>query len=253
LEKIKQYLIENGISAFYSDLDNISRIILDRMSNARTSIVWAGMEVMEKIAALYVTGIDEIIDFEFSRLDYPAARNYYKSHILINQKRSLKENINYMAEFFKKRIDANNPLTYFGQTYGEVPRDINAIPPESKNYVNLATKSETEQINLAIVKLKMEDDFVSFKLNKFLVMMYDYGVINPDEYNLYIYGTTDQKKIDLTKIGLSVSLISRLDADDQLEYLYFDNYNNLTARKEFDDYKAKANDFYRFEIERFLT
>jgi hypothetical protein len=42
---------------------------------------------------------------------------------------------------------------------------------------------------LAIVKLKIEDDFVSFQLNKFITMMYDYELIDEDEYNLQIYGT----------------------------------------------------------------
>jgi len=32
---------------------------------------------------------------------------------------------------------------------------------------------------------------------------------------------------------------------------YFDQYNNLTARKEFDSYKLAVNDFYRFEMEHF--
>ena len=99
----------------------------------------------------------------------------------------------------------------------------------------------------------MEDDFVSFKLNKLIVMMYDYDLITKDDYNLYVYGTIDQNKIDLTKIGLSVSLISRLEADGQLQYLYFDQYNNLKSNPQFEAYKTSANDFYRFEIERFLN
>lgn len=66
-------------------------------------------------------------------------------------------------------------------------------------------------------------------------------------YNLYIYGTTDQ-----SRIGLSVSLISRLQADGQLSYLYFDQFNNSRAMFEFEQYKASASDFYRFEIECFL-
>ena len=106
---------------------------------------------------------------------------------------------------------------------------------------------------IEVVKLKMEDDFISFKLNKFIVMLHDYELISDDDYNKYIYGTTDQKKIGLTKIGLSVSLISRLEKDDQLKYLRFDSANNLIASKEFNQYKDNANDFYRFEIERFIN
>lgn len=84
-------------------------------------------------------------------------------------------------------------------------------------------------------------------------MLYDYKLISVDDYNKYIYGTTNQYKIDLSKIGLSVSLISRLESDNQLQYLYFDDYNNLRSRPEFEVYKNSVNDFYRFEIERFLN
>jgi hypothetical protein len=53
---------------------------------------------------------------------------------------------------------------------------------------------------LAIVKLKIEDDFVSFQLNKFITMMYDYKLIDEDEYNLQIYGTKNISKSKLRKI-----------------------------------------------------
>jgi len=77
-------------------------------------------------------------------------------------------------------------------------------------------------------------------------------LISKDEYHIYIYGTTDEKKIELTKYGLSISLISRLEKDDQLKNLSFDKYNNLTANTEFNTFKKSIDDFYRFEINRYL-
>src|SRR5690606_30422312 len=137
-----------------------------------------------------------------------------------------------------------------GSTYGEEPYDSSSI---SNTYVNLSKKNETEKVNLAIVKLKIEDDFISFKLSKFIVMLYDFDLITKDEYNEYIYGTTDQKSIDLSKIGLSISLISRLKADNQIQNLKFDTYKNLEANNSFRDYKRTISDFYRFELERFIN
>ena len=122
-----------------------------------------------------------------------------------------------------------------------------------KVYVDLSTKSDAELINLAIVKLKMEDDFISFKLNKFIVMMFDYKIITNDEYNLYIYGTTDKKKISLTKYGLSISLISRLERDGQLENISFDQFNNLKGNTNFEIFINSIDDFYKFEISRYLN
>jgi len=251
-ERLKQYLIETGISTLYSDLDLLVEVLSERMNAIPLREDWRALDMLSKIYDLFLRDIMIVSDFEFKRLALPEARNYYEFHITVNQHRALKQNIIYQHDYFKKRIEQNRPSFYFGPTYGESARNKYAQPPEAETYIDLSTKTETELVNLAIVKLKMEDDFVSFKLNKFIVMLYDFELITQDEYNMYIYGTADQTRIDLTKIGLSVSLISRLAADGQLQYLYFDSYNNLRARPEFDQYKASVNDFYRYEIERFL-
>lgn len=249
-ERTKQYLIESGISHFYGDINEISRLLNQRLENAKASAVWATLDMMGKINYIFINQLD-VKDAEFRRLQYPAARKYYDFHITVSQKKALKENVNHMFNYFKKRVEEENPLTFFGKTYGEVGRTED--PKEAKLYINLSKKNDVELVNLAIIKLKMEDDFISFKLNKFIIMLYDYGLISVDDYNLYIYGTTDQYKIDLSKIGLSVSLISRLESDNQLEHLYFDDFNNLKSRPAFDSYKESVDDFYRFEIERFLN
>ena len=82
--------------------------------------------------------------------------------------------------------------------------------------------------------------------------MFDYKLITSDEYNLYIYGTTNQKKIELAKTGLSVSLISRLEEADQLVNIQLDEFNNLQTTEKFETYLSTVNDFYRFEIKRFF-
>lgn len=251
-EKLKQYLIETGISSFYSGIDTITDVLNKRIDNAMQREDWDSLNMMQKIFDLFLRDNDNITDYEFLRLRSPETQSYYDSHIRVNQKRSLKENIIHQFTYFKKRVADGNSIFYFGSAYGERAWDPTATPPQQENYIDLSIKEDAELINLAIVKLKMEDDFVSFKLNKFIIMMHDYKLIDDDEYNLYIYGTTDQAKINLTKIGLSVSLISRLEADNQLQHLYFDSSNNLKARDEFNIYKESANDFYRFEIERFL-
>ena len=99
----------------------------------------------------------------------------------------------------------------------------------------------------------MEDDFISYKLNRFIVMLHDLKLIDNEEYNKYIYGTTDEKKISLTKYGMSISLVTRIESNKQLNNIYFDDYNNLQGNKEFKVYLNEIDDLYRFEIERFLN
>lgn len=82
--------------------------------------------------------------------------------------------------------------------------------------------------------------------------MFKYELITLNQYNKYIYGTEDADKIALSKTGLSVSLISRLDRDNQLSNLSYDQNHNLCANSEFKNFLGRIDDFYRFEIERHL-
>jgi hypothetical protein len=208
--------------------------------------------MMGKINHLFLEGFIEISDFEFERLKYEPARKYYEFHITVVQKWSLKRSISHLFAHYKSLVARGAAVTYFGLSYGEVDK-TGLDAGYFNDFVDLSRKTAAELINLAIVKLKMEEDLISFKINKAIVMMHDYDLITDEEYNLYIYGTTDQDKIDLTKIGLSLSLIYRLDADGQLDNIYIDQNNNLHAKSGLDAYKKTIDDLYRFEIDRFLN
>jgi ABC-type thiamine transport system ATPase subunit len=56
----------------------------------------------------------------------------------------------------------------------------------------------------------------------------------------------------MTKLGMSISLINRLQEDNLLQHLAIDENGNLSATPEFEEHKANMNDMYRFEVNRFL-
>lgn len=121
-----------------------------------------------------------------------------------------------------------------------------------KVYIDLSRKSSRQLANIAIVKQKIEEDFASFKLRMFFQLMLDYFILSEDEYYEILYGTTDRKKLYLVKTGLTINLINRLEKDNQLQNISFDRNGNLTTNALFDDYLKEADDFYRFEVSRFL-
>lgn len=255
-DEIRAYLIQSGIIEFYSNPEEIIRRLIVESTALATnpSESWTTATMMEKVEYLFLRGINGITDFEVSRLLHAEARNYYETHILVAQKKSLNENIKLQVKYFKQKAASQDSKMYFGQSYGEEPYETDAYSPPSNNtYVNLANKNDKQLVNLALVKLKMEDDFVSFKINKFIVMLFDYGLITTDEYNRYVYGTTDERKIRLTKYGLSIGMISRLEEDEQLNNLEFDEFNNLRAKPAFEEFLRTVNDFYRFEIRRYIS
>ncbi|MBP9023733.1 MAG: DEAD/DEAH box helicase family protein, partial [Spirochaetes bacterium] len=254
-DEILTYLIKSGIADFYYNPSDVVNWFISQYEilKCESTDEWTSKTMMEKINHLYTNDPNNVCDFEVRRLSSSEARNYYESHILVAQKKSLKENIHSEVNHFKERAKSRNNKMYFGQSYGEVPYESNSYSNSSKNvYVDLSTKSEEQLVNLAVVKLKIEDDFISFKLNKFIVMLYDYELITADEYNLYIYGTIDVNKIDLAKFGLSISLISRLEKDGQLDNLKFDQFNNLCANSKFEEFLKSIDDFYRFELSRII-
>jgi hypothetical protein len=134
----------------------------------------------------------------------------------------MKQNITYLYDYYTKEIANGNPIHYFGTAYGEEPNPRAQGTTHRKDYLNLRGRSSAEIINLCIVKLKMEDDFVSFKINKVIVMLHDYDLLSDDEFNKLVYGTTNRAKIELTKLGMSISLINRLEGDGLLEFLETD-------------------------------
>jgi len=254
--KIRAHLIQSGIIEFYSNPEPVIARIADKSPALAEDPPqsWVSASMMEKIEYLFLQGIsDRVSDFEVRRLCSTEARDYYENHILIAQKKALSENINSQLQYFKQRANSEHSKLYFGHSYGEEPYESEAYPNPANNvYVNLAKKDEQQLVNLAVVKLKMEDDFVRFKLNKFIVMLSDWGLISKDDYNRYIYGTTDNAMIRLTKYGLSVSMISRLEEAGQLGNLEFDEFNNLRGTPALEEFLLSVNDFFRFEIKRYI-
>jgi hypothetical protein len=255
-DKIKKYMIETGIYNYYDEGKLIIEHILKTIKTiSKNKKKWDSFNMLDKLYIVFLRNQENnILDFEFRRLLNKEARNYYEMHIKNSHQYTLKENINKMYEYFlqRKNSDDGNEF-YIGNTYGEISKSTEPYPNSSNEvYVNLQLKSKKELINLAIVKLKIEDDFISFKLNKFITMLYDFKLITEDDYNQYIYGTTNIEKSKLRKIGLSSNLISKLETDNQIDNIIIDENNMVTITQEFEDYRNSVNDFYRFEINKFL-
>ncbi|WP_051998382.1 hypothetical protein [Listeria grandensis] len=166
---------------------------------------------------------------------------------------SMKENIIATFNYFKERIADKRSVYYVGTSYGEIPKQTENYPEsQRKVYIDLASKTDPELINLAVVKLKIEEDFVGFTLQKFVTGLFDLNLILEDEYNDFVYGTINKNKINLLKTGLSMGLITRLNQDDQLKNLYFDDEKNLRASTLFNRYRKTLSDFQNFELSKYL-
>lgn len=250
--KLKKRMISLGMNTIYKISDELCQTILGKLDRVKENPKFHEAHFLERLRYLFIRHCDgNIIDDEFARLRNDKAIAYYKM-FFDNRKLSLKENIIREVAYFQRRVTAGDSLMYIGESYGELAYTAHGRKTNRNVYIDLSKKNNRELINIAIVKQKIEEDFVSFKLRMFFQLMRDYSVLNEDEYYEILYGTTDRIKIFLVRTGLTINLINRLEKDDQLKNITFDKNGNLTTNEAFDKYLEKADDFYRFELSRLL-
>ena len=208
---IEKIMIECGIDSYYN---NITEVI-ERIKKIKKEIIedlkWKDLNIIDKVCHIFIDSIISINDYELKRLKYIETKDFYKNFIKM-QRFQLKDRIKKQYAYFKN-IQYNNEKNefYIGKSYGEIAK----ITDDYKNnfnkvYIKLDTKTDKELLNLAIVKLKIEDDFINYKINGFLQAMLKMEFISQEEYNEIVYGTNDKKKLNLMKKGLTYNLISKL-------------------------------------------
>lgn len=252
VQELKRRMISLGMNTIYTITDELCQMILGKIDRIKDHPKLHESHFLERLRYLFIRHCDgSIVDDEFARLKNDKAIAYYKM-FFDNRKQSLKENVAREVSYFQRRVAEGDSLMYIGESYGEQAYVATGREAYHNVYIDLSRKSSRQLANIAIVKQKMEEDFVSFKLRMFFQLMLDYSVLSEDEYYEILYGTTDRKKIYLVKTGLTINLINRLEKDGQLKNITFDKNGNLVTNDLFEDYLTDADDFYRFELSRFL-
>jgi superfamily II DNA or RNA helicase len=161
-------------------------------------------ELMRVIVDLFITKLDESEvskkkTANLLRLRNPAAQLFYAMFFdwRINQVNYGRMIANFM-KYWKKIVENEDDTTVFVGRWGTIPRDGFV-----ENYVDLKTLSDYELINLAIVRIKEEQDFLDNTLVKFLETLNDLQLVAADLYNKVKYGTNDTDQIALIRSGFS--------------------------------------------------
>jgi hypothetical protein len=249
-DRIVKHILENDIASMYTGLANVYPII---ENNIKAFVFSDEIQIVDVVYNIFVKNLEHYIcDIEISRLRHQQAINYYNNYLNNIQKRSLNEKIVITTNNFKERAKTQDPLLYIGASYGEYSKSTYDYQIGKKVYVNLAEKSESELVNLAIVKLKIEEDFVSYKLVKLIQFLHDFNIIPDDYYNQYMYGTVEETVINLVQQGLGVNVVKKIYDDHQIDNLYWDKNGNLKAKKEFITYMNGLSPLVKFEIEKHL-
>jgi hypothetical protein len=250
--RIKYSFIENNIDDFYWNMESVIPSIIENFK-----IISDRNDVISTIYEVFILNIEnQIKDYEIERLKNEKARNYYKNYIDIIQLLSLRDKINNTLKYFEaKAQDENDSHLFIGSSFGEI---VNPSPKYRNSeylqevYVNLHGKNRQQLANISLVKIKLEEDFVSFKLKKLITFLYDFELITKRAYFLAVYGTDDENVINLTRIGLGPSITRILKENNQLQNISFDQNGNLVSNELFKNFLANQSELFKFEINKYI-
>lgn len=262
-QMILSLIVENQISEFYEknmSFDNqniLAKKIFNKLAIYKKDQIDKKMNLLDKINYFFVKDLmndNQKNDKAVSRLEHEYTRNFYTLFITEIIRYPLKERINWFYNGFKYRInESKGTLLFIGHSFGEVNWESSSYNTNQNVYIDLTNKANHELINLALVKLKLEEEFVSFKLNKMIMMLYDLEVITEDEYNIYVYGTTDANIINYCKQGLSISCVNKLIEDKQIENIALNPYGNIiVVNSQFWNYVENQPQLFQFELRKYI-
>jgi len=121
------------------------------------------------------------------------------------------------------RID--DPLVYVDK-WGDTARPGYHM----ESWVDISEKSGKQKVNLAIVRIKEEQDFLDNRIIKFVETLNDMELLEDEFYTRIKYGTTDEQKITMMKNGFSAGLASLL-LEKYADYLTIDIQANTVDLK----------------------
>lgn len=148
------------------------------------------------------------------RLQEKDAQNFYM--MLINwrmQGMTTKNMITQIVGYWNTLTGYEAEHVYVGK-WGDTTRGPNS---RREYWTNISSKTQSEKINLAIVRLKEEYDFIDNEIIKYIEILNTLGLIDNELYLKIKYGTSDNDKIALLNCGISNTLSSIL----------FEKYKNL--------------------------
>lgn len=205
--------------------------------------------LIEQIFLSEITFKEESTD-NFRRLLNEKAKSFYS---MLFEWRASGTSYNEMINKFlwywdKKKSD---PYIYVGGRWGEITSPYK--DGFMKLYIDLSKKSPSQKVNIAILRIKEEQDFIDYKLMPYIEILNDLQLIEPNFYDRMKYGTSDIEMIKMLKEGFSIELAKVIKHGNYSEYLDFSN--DLQVRNEITR-KMKENDeneILIFEIQYYIN
>lgn len=195
----------------------VDAIIKRKILISETQILF---NVLYEIFFKYIADNDK--NQNLMRFQYQETRNFYNMFLNWRIKGA---SYNEMIASFMRHWDdliekGEDTLVYVGR-WGDTTRGGNR-----KLWTDIGKKNVKERINLSIVRIKEEQDFLDNTVIKYIEVLNDLKLLDDVLYLKIKYGTDNKLKVLLVKNGLSLGL-ANLVVDEYSQYLKVDYENSI--------------------------
>lgn len=209
--EIAKLCFKNNIFDF--DIKLSEPRLIRNLANYKSTLFPIIKDSNQLIEAIYSIFFNEIniTDNNINRLQYPAARRFYA--MILNWRSSsasYKEMIGSFISYWSS-LRGENLLIFVGTKWGRDKRNVTDHQPL---YIDLRGKDTSERVNIAIIRIKEEQDFVEFNLLKYIDMLAELELIDIDFYEQVKYGSSDKRIITLLKNGFSIELAKTITKEE---------------------------------------
>lgn len=159
-------------------------------------------QLLNFIYELFIRYLPEGKSESLKRLEHPEARKFYAMMFGWRaENKSYSEMIGLFVGYWWRLFQTNRDCIIYVGKWGDICRLGSTVP----HYTRLRDKNRTQVVNLAIVRIKEEQDFIDNVLIKYVEVLHDLGFLEDTFYSKIKYGTDDERTICLLKNGLSLS------------------------------------------------
>lgn len=158
-------------------------------------------ELLDTIVSVFLEGMELQDGDDLARVrDTDGARRFYAMFLgWRSRNEPYKRMISHFVGYWSNLSDE---YVYVGSRWGEVRYGEGF----RKLFVQMKTKTRDQMVNLAVVKVKEEQDFVDFRLLKYVEILFSLGLVTGGLYFRIKYGTDDEYLICLLRNGFSPEL-----------------------------------------------
>ena len=250
--RIALSIIKNGVDKRYSNFNLALQTIEKRIQSFNE--IPDLEKLMYAISDIFIKDIDLKNEYiALRRLKSNEAVNYYFNYLNNVYHGTLKAKIKYIhsnVEYIKKNNTANGKI-FVGKSFGTTTFS-NSQQDHFIAYVDVSELNKKDIMNIAVIKSKVEDDFLDFEIAPYVKIMFELEIINESLYNEFMYGTSDSELIKLYKFGFSSQFIKFITDNNLISEMEDLGYG-IKVTNRFKTELKKQDEIIQFEINHYLV